>query len=440
MKSILYTLLICLFSISIAGQVITGTVYDESGNPLWGATVQSLDQGVACDSLGRYTLTLAAGNRHPIRISYVGLQSIDTILFLSKEIEVFNWTLRGSDNTLEEVVIRTDVDNLFENFKAHIIDFTIKDDFFYCLVDNYQNKLLIKANLEGKVLRSIKLEEDFFKIRQSCLGGIILLGTKKCMEVQILAGRIIQVIPFDIKTYEALIEPCIYRYGDVTIFQHITQHNKRSVYYRYNEDKKQVPIYTVFDKEGAMVSNSYYRDIIGAYYREVIEAGEDDIDFGFQRDNLIKEGRWDGNVQDLILTNFTHKLVGEYLSLAYKLVRSDIVPVGQKCFIFDWVNQTYHQMDNKEGNIIYSDSLPEFKEPILHSSFQGSSILVEKDKYIFHLSLKNDQVTFNKHQIPLDQRYIIQRSIYYKDQLYRLGRMSLNDTKNQIFVQRFSPN
>lgn len=438
MKAMLCILLL-MIGTGLHAQFITGTVSDENGNPLWGATVQSQEKGVACDSLGKYTLRLSKDSLQNLRISYLGLQSIDTVISVSEEAVVYNWVLRDKDNTLEEVVIQANLDNLFKNFKAHLIDFAIKDDFIFCLADNYINKLLLKADMDGKVLRTIKLKNDFYNIRQSCLGGIILLGHQKCMEVQVLNGQIIQIIPFDSKIYKEVVAPCILQHQGVTIFQHLSEHNKRLVYYRYDENKKQVPIYTFYDRDGAKVSNSYFRDIVIAYYREVVEAGEDDIDYGFQRDNIIQEGRWDGNLSDLILTNNTHKLVGEYLALANQVVRADIILAEEACFLVDWLNNTYHQIELKKAKIVKSNSLPEFNTPKVYNNLEGSSIIVDKDEQVYQCIVKEGHLVFQQQSKPLERRYIIQRSIYYKNQFFRLGRASLNSTKNEIFIDVVRP-
>ena len=89
-------------SMSAQQQQVTGTVTDESGEPLIGATVmaQESGQGTATDLNGNYTIM--ANAQGSLRFSYVGYES-KTVQVDGRN--VINVTLQENNSFLDELVV-----------------------------------------------------------------------------------------------------------------------------------------------------------------------------------------------------------------------------------------------------------------------------------------------------------------------------------------------
>lgn len=84
-------------------QTITGTIADEDGNGLAGATVRVKNgrQGVITDETGRFTLTLPDGE-HTLIISYIGYTTQEQVVNGSTDLRI---QMMLNENSLDEVVV-----------------------------------------------------------------------------------------------------------------------------------------------------------------------------------------------------------------------------------------------------------------------------------------------------------------------------------------------
>ncbi|NBR73209.1 MAG: hypothetical protein EBT72_02605, partial [Flavobacteriia bacterium] len=75
MKNLYYLLALFAFSFSLSAQQISGSVSDENGDPLPGASVvvDGTSRGVTSDFDGNFTI--AASNGDKLVVSYVGYKS-----------------------------------------------------------------------------------------------------------------------------------------------------------------------------------------------------------------------------------------------------------------------------------------------------------------------------------------------------------------------------
>lgn len=101
-------LLCCLMAVSASAQrIISGTVLDESGEPLMGATVSVKEKktiGTTTDMQGRYTLTLPDHKEYTFQVSYVGYLSLHRKLPAGKTGKV-DFTLKEDAVNMETVVV-----------------------------------------------------------------------------------------------------------------------------------------------------------------------------------------------------------------------------------------------------------------------------------------------------------------------------------------------
>lgn len=115
MKIRFFIFLIFIFQTSISQEkfTISGTITEEkTGETLSGVTVliPELQTGTISNQYGFYSITLPAGE-HKLVFSSVGYSSEKTVIFLSENLK-FNIALQATAEDLEEIVIRSDAEQL----------------------------------------------------------------------------------------------------------------------------------------------------------------------------------------------------------------------------------------------------------------------------------------------------------------------------------------
>lgn len=101
-------ILCCLMAVSVSAQrIISGTVLDENGEPLMGATVSVKEKktiGTTTDMQGKYALTLPDNKEYTLQVSYMGYLSLHRKLSAGKAGKV-NFTLKEDAVNMETVVV-----------------------------------------------------------------------------------------------------------------------------------------------------------------------------------------------------------------------------------------------------------------------------------------------------------------------------------------------
>jgi len=80
----------------------------ETNEPLIGATIffEETGQGGVSDIEGKVSIESIEIGEHEINVSFIGFQTIDTILNISSNSTVFTFFLQETNEDLEEVVVR----------------------------------------------------------------------------------------------------------------------------------------------------------------------------------------------------------------------------------------------------------------------------------------------------------------------------------------------
>ena len=109
MKKII-VLILCLVSITTYGQKnagLKGRVFDESNQPLPGATIviSEIKSGTSTNFNGYYELVNLPKGNHSLKISFIGYQTLEKTITIGKQISVFNFKLSPKTNQLDEVII-----------------------------------------------------------------------------------------------------------------------------------------------------------------------------------------------------------------------------------------------------------------------------------------------------------------------------------------------
>lgn len=411
---------------------IIGQVTDLDGMPLAGATINyDNKKGTIADTDGNFHIQTPANSEIRLIIRYIGYETIDTIITPSETSELYvQFKMKQELFELPNIEITADYQNIFDGYKFHIIDFTISNDLFYLIVKKGQNSFICQANINGTILEEHELQGGYSKFHNSCLGGIILVGRDFCAELHTLDGKLFITNEFSIDYYDKYIVPCKLKMEEALVFKNISHHNKRIDYLQFKKDENPEVLYTVYDQEGEAVSQSYYAQLMREYHKETGSASLEDIDHGFDRQNIINDGSWNGDLQDLITTNTTHYLVLQYQALGLKEVKSDLFVADGKPYVFDAHNmQVVELYKDEKGIDISSFDLDEdtkiISDNVHHTFFESNHRLYEVEILENAVNLK----AFKK----IDHCYFKERDLIHKGILYRLGRKSMGTVRKTIF-------
>jgi len=420
-------------SVSLAQHIdIYGQVTDADGEPMSGATINYQPKsGTVTDSNGNFHIETTAKNSIKLKIRFIGYKTVDTLLTLDNATEVFLQITMSPDlQELPNIEISAKYQNIFDNYRSHIIDFTISKNIFYLIVKKGQKTFLCKANLNGTILEEHKLENSYNRFYNSCMGGVILVGSEWCAELHNLDDKLFITNEFSIDHFNKYIVPCKLKRNETLLFKNISKHNKKIDYFKFEQDRNPIIFYTVHDKKGEMVSQSYYRELLGAYYRETENVSINDIDYGFERQNIIDDGAWNGDLQDLIITNITHRLVLQYQALGLQEVESDLFVVDGTIYILDVLNKQIVQVreDLEYAYPIDIFDLDDIK--IISDNKTSTYFQIDDDLYAVQIEANKMQLELVKE---LEHCYFNERKLLHEGILYRLGRKSINTVRKNIF-------
>ena len=438
-QSIFFSLFI-VCGISAQNVEILGKVTDLEGKPLPGATIKYNEKsGTMADAEGNFYINIEAEGRLQLTIRYIGYETIDTTLLLSGSNKHFlSIEMTPQLFQLPDVEISATYQNIFEEYRYHIIDFTISEDIIYLIIKKGRKSFIVTTNLRGTVLDEHELNGGYSRFYNSCLGGIILVGKESCAELHDIDDQLFVTNEFSIDYFNKYIIPCKVSQDKALIFKLISRHNKKIDYIKFEESKEAVHLFSVYDRVGEKVSQSYFNDLLREYFKESGKSSLIDIDYGFERQNIIADGSWNGDIQDLIITNTTHRLALQYQALGLKEVSSELFLVDENIFVLDDLNKEVFKLNisdhssEKFGGFAFEGDDVEFIQD------QKRDTYILKDDVLFSTKIADAQLDFDRFK-ELETVYFNERNLIYKGILYRLGRKSINNVRKNIFREPLNP-
>lgn len=432
-----YFFLIFIFSVvvytSTAQEInIYGNITDSEGQALSGATIKYQSKlGTVADSRGNFHIKTKYQEMLALQIRFIGYKSVDTLIQLEAGIDHFiHIEMEVQLNMLPDIEITADYQNIFENYPFHIVDFTIAKGMIYILSKKGRTSYLSKAHINGTILEEHKLEGKFTQFHNSCLGGIILVGDNQCAELHELENKLFITNEFSIDYFNKYIIPCQIKHEEGLIFKSKTKHNKKIEYYKFEKDIEPALIYSIYDKDGARVAQSYYNEMIGQYYRESETSSLEDIDHGFDRENIIKDGTWNGDLLDLVISNKTQQRVVQYQSLGLTEVKSDIFVVNGEIYILDDHNSQILKMKNSLEIEWAADY--DFEGDISTISDLKTQSFLKVDDKLYSIKSTDKELTIEYHS-DLKYYYFTEKTLLHQGILYRLARKSIDSIRKTIF-------
>lgn len=106
MRILFVAVALCIASIGMAQNNISGTVRNAKNETLPGAHVHLSNQSLATDPLGNFEFNRISDNTHRLIVSYIGYVTKDTVLNVYENLRI-NIILQEDKSALQEVVITT---------------------------------------------------------------------------------------------------------------------------------------------------------------------------------------------------------------------------------------------------------------------------------------------------------------------------------------------
>jgi iron complex outermembrane receptor protein len=110
MQKLFFVLALLCFVVSNAQNTISGTIVDELNNPLSGSHVHIGKKTDTSDELGNYKVKNTPSGNVKVYISFVGYQSIDTIVLISSD-KILNFKMKKKSELLKEVKVKSNTNN-----------------------------------------------------------------------------------------------------------------------------------------------------------------------------------------------------------------------------------------------------------------------------------------------------------------------------------------
>ncbi|MEZ5056344.1 MAG: carboxypeptidase-like regulatory domain-containing protein [Saprospiraceae bacterium] len=344
-KFLLFTTL--LFSISLMSQtsldsiIVSGMVVDESGQSLIGANVSlSPFEGTISDETGNYSLKIP---RRPFALtaSYIGYESLTQKIYFEDLQKLkgnqlkLHFTLSTSSTDLPTAEVTAQkIQTLYENTRQIIRDFDLVENLLLVLLQERKTSFLSLQTEDGEVLDTLILPFKGLKLHKGCTGAYHVAGDFKALELNIENQKIRAIKTYFAEDFEASVLPCQFSSPDYIIYKQHLERNNRSIYFaidRYLGDR--TILKEVFDQSKTDAARQYYREIINDYYLAV---GSD------RYFNIIEDGRWNGDLMDLAVTNDLMVKIWYYERIVLNPVSSFSFQQNGNTLVFDHTNDSLY--------------------------------------------------------------------------------------------------
>lgn len=437
MKHILIYILLSLLTSNLYSQEfsIYGSVTDENKEPLIGATIQVNDSfGVSTNINGNFNLVLneskyIKADSLNIKIRHIGYEELDTTLLNQGENIFINARLKISQNVLPNIIVNSDLPKSIFNKEMNLLDFIIADGELVTLWLNNKTKNISTYSQSGFLLESESIDKRFNLLHKSFGKRVYAIGKENCVELDFDSG-INKTRSYPRSKFENLIEKCVLLYNGHYIFKEYSNHNKRVTYFTYPNPSTPKKIAEVYDEKAYKAARSYYKNMIRRYNRTIANLEENNIAYGIGQTNKIKNGKWNGNLLDLIVSNELHELVSYYISVESKKIETYEFIFDEKLLIFDLVNFKIHVLDNNlnktyslnlEDKNIWENSLV-----IIQDDTNSNLYLINKKRALFSIEINKDKVQLQS-IFQLDNTFgLVSKFLIHNNSLFFLSRNTHN--------------
>ncbi len=417
---------------------IFGSIQSSTGEKLSFVSIYQNDNLVAMSNQnGYFSLVSEYSDSLSLSVNMIGFKPMTKILTLVKHKKKYqvDFVLETDYVKLDEIRISEKAINVFDLNDWNILDYLIDENNIFVLAEDIPKLYLYVFDIKGKLLSKGLLETKYKKLFVSCLGGYHLIGKEQCREFSYKNKSINIKKEYTKNEFEKFLQPCQLKYDSTLIFKEFEAFNKMIQFYYYNEDKVKEVIFNIFNTDEANYANSEYSKLITFYYVTVNRLNNDINSLKFY-DNIIEDGTWSGDIDDLAITfELMHKVMW-FKNIALKKISADIVRIGSELFVFDFENNNYGIVpfatnESKENELNpFEES---FKKPqIITDIITNVSYIVSDNREIYKIIKNKDKISFDKIYEISSEYYFPRRISIMDNQLYFLLYDNTKSMYNQV--------
>ncbi len=438
-----------LFTGIVQGQKIDvfGSVQSSVGEKLSFVSIYQNDNLVTLSNQnGYFSFICEYSDSLKVSVNMIGFKPMKKILTLVKNRKKYqvDFVLETDYVRLDEIRITEKPINLFDINDWNILDYLIDEDNIFVLAEDIPKLYLYVFDIKGKLLSKNLLKMKYKQLFVSCLGGYHLIGEDQCCEFLYKNKSIAIKEKYTRSQFEDFLLPCKLKYDSTLIFKVFKDVNKRIQFYYYNEDKEKEIIFDVYNAEEAKYTSREYRELISLYYLTINElnSAPDRLRYYY---NIIEDGSWSGELQDLAISKELVAMVMWVKNSLLKKINADIVNIDNDLFVFDFENNNYGIVpfsgkDSKDYELTHFES--EFKKPeIITDIITNVNYIVSDNREIYKIIKNKDKISFDRiYEIGSEYYFprkisIIDNKLYFliydnqKSMYSQIGRKDLSEVK-----------
>ncbi len=322
---------------------VSGTVVDETGEALPGATVQSDDSAqTMTDADGKFRLRSA---RKPDRLSircigfFAKRIALDTVPASGRNINL-NIALVPTSVSLPEVAISSKpVESIFEeDFKTNLLDYVFAGKDLVLLVHEGKKYVLRLTDDNGRTIATLELPGVVERLHQSCTGDFHAVGENRAWEFTRSENRLDTFPRYAAAEFHRLVEPCVLEHREHYFFRKSGPFRQSVQYTYFDPERKQHLLAQIRDEVAEAQLLRRYRSILAAYMQTIPDVDKDDILEGKSPLADPMQALNPDNLTKMAETNALVTEIGFFSQLARDSVYAPLFKIGSELYLLDHQN------------------------------------------------------------------------------------------------------
>lgn len=365
-------------------------------------------------------------------LSYIDFDTIVNFPLQSVRIVV---KLKSKNFVLDEVTLTADL-SITEKQSTNIIDMYLHDDHILTLFAGRKKnsiKIFDSLGIQTGDYHSFIHDGSFSKLEKGYQpSSFYLVGSKMCLPFNLNFKPYFDISEqqdISVKNYsEAVREVVLYDQKQL-IKKVVSAGGNLVKLYKYDtQSLERQFLYEIFDRKNAEIAVRNYNKVKGIYLRSIHVPDEKDIDFGFQKNNVLEDPNWNGDILDLYVRNDQKSFLNMY-QMATQGLNIGVKIREQDLWLVDNVNKVLVKFVLNTLHFNPYIPLPESKSPFKFV-LSDKLICIENGNAYYYL----DETVRKWISMPVDDGYIHypKRKILLGGYLYVLGRSDARIATNTI--------
>lgn len=439
----------CLFSgfalfAQAPGWTVSGTVRDETGDVLPGATVQLDDSAQAVTNAAGVFQLRAKQRPGRLTVRCVGYFAqriaLDTVPVTGRNFNLAI-TLLPSTVSLPEVAISSKpVEAIFEeDFKTNLLDYVFAGKDLVLLVHEGKKYVLRLTDDNGRTIASLTLPGVAERLHHSCTGDFHAVGETWAWEFTRFDTRLDTFPRYAASEFHRLVEPCVLEHRGYYFFRKSGPFRQSVQYTYYDPERRQHLLALVRDEVAEAQLLRRYRSILAAYMQTIPDLDKDDILEGKSPLADPMQALNPDNLTKMAETNALVTEIGFFSQLARDSVYAPLFKIGLGLHLFDHQNNrllrfnvapwqdesvplTYHRMPGWKKEVLVDAGLER-----AYGRFQGrGGYLILRE---INLQTGESGKTYRPTALP----YLAENFKMRNGTLYCIGQPDVNVPNKQLY-------